>query len=247
MNFKDIVIELDGHTLLATSVSISEDYSLAPSKSLGIQGDGFGLSANDRKVGSASIQYYLREDDSFLRNKTGISLFNGKIGTTQFGSGLLTSYSLKAEPFSIIEVSASVSFYNGISSTLSGSALTGDNFVLMDGENTTADASIGFNNNYLSISYEMSQNFEPTYTIGSVAPESFVRTNGLISASFDGTGLPSAITWPCPSEIDVEISVGSLCGDTFTIEVANMKPSSVSLEGRVGDDLVGSATLQKSF
>lgn len=248
MNFKNIPVIIDGHTIYATSASIQESYPVTSAKSLGTQGGGFtGFFASDRKRGSVSLSYYLQESDQDIRDLTGIHLINGSVGPIAFDSGVLTNYSLQAQPFQLIEVNADFEFFNGISEGNFAGTYSADDFSLMNGKMTSGVDGVGFNNKLLSYNLSISQSIEPTYVAGNQFPSGYSRTDGKISVQISSTGIANDFSWPCQDNIDTSISLGSTCGDSFVISFSGMAAESVSYNTQVGDNMISNVSLVKFF
>jgi hypothetical protein len=70
----------------------------------------------------------------------------------------------------------------------------GANLSYAHGANSNPSAtSVALNNNLFSFSYQLSQSITPIKILGSVDPESYLKTNGEITATFVGNNLPTEL------------------------------------------------------
>lgn len=249
MNFQDVVVSVGGNVLLATSADLQLSYPYDGIESLGSQGSPY--SSDQRESGTLSISYYLQESDSAIRaliaDGNPITLVECKLSTFKITNALLTSYSLSLKPFSLIEVQVSFSFFAHIS-TDSPATLTPDYLsALINGADSSVTYSSNFNNRFLSCDLNITQEFEPTYNFGDSSPTAYSRTNGEISVKIEGDGLPSIITWPCPTDQSVTLSLASICGALESLSYPNLTIKNMSTTAQVGGTANGTVELYKLF
>lgn len=248
MNYVDVPVTINGATILATSASVEENFSIESVASLGSSAKGYGGGhISDRRGGTVSLSYYLQDGDSAIRALTGINVVDGTIGNTTFKSAVLSSYSMSVKPYSIVEVQANFSFFEGLETNVVNGAYSASDFSLMNGESSSVVDGVGFNNKVLSYSLNISQDIEPVYLLGEDAPDSYNRSNGKITIEIAGSGVPNFIDFPCSDTANTSLTIGSTCGGQFTITNDNMKIESISIESSVDNLLEGSVSLVKFF
>jgi hypothetical protein len=249
VNFRDIVVSVGGNALLATSADLQLSYPYDGIESLGAQGTPF--SSDQRENGTLSISYYLQESDSAIRDLIAdgnpITPVICKVGQFKVDDALLTSYSLSLKPFSLIEAQVSFSFFTHINSE-SADTITPDPLTaLINGAASSITYSNNFNNKFISCDLNITQEFDPIYNFGDPSPTAYARTNGEINVKIEGDGLPSIITWPCPTDQSVTLSLASVCGALESLTYSNLTVKNMSATAQVGETVNGSVELYKLF
>lgn len=244
MNFKDIVVRVNGVGVLATSAEVSSNYNSSLVKSLGVQGGAF--QSKERELGSLSVKYYLQTADAEIRGLTGINPVDCQVGTFSLEDCLLTSYSISVKPFDLVEVEAGFIFF-GAPVVAATSSFVPASSAIINGEDTTVNYLTNFNDRQISISINISQDFEPVYKLGDEVPTSYSRTNGEISVKIEGEEPASFVDWPCPTDQEVTINFASKCGSIGSVTFSDMTARDISLSSEVGRIVNGSITLGKYF
>jgi hypothetical protein len=154
---------------------------------------------------------------------------------------------LSAQPFELIEVSAGFDFYNGIEEYSDTGIYDPQDFSILNGRFSSGIDNVGFNNKLLNYSYSIQQSVEPIYVLSESYPSGYSRSNGQITISVQGTGIADAVDFPCADLVTSSITLGSTCGESFTISTTGLKPEKVSIQAQVGAQMVGSVDLIKFF
>ena len=245
LDFTGCAVNVAGHDLQSSQASISISNSRIPLKQHGTQGSS-SQAPQGRIQGSVSISYFITGLDSEMRNLTGINVFDVKVGPYNCYSGVLSSYSMSINPYSVVECQMEVDFFGGYNQDgdLSGiEAGTG----YIHGGTSNVESDLIWNNDITSASYKISQNIEPIYRLGEYIPYGYKRNDGSIQIDIDGTGFGAVLSTPCEGFTSGAINLKGLCS-TFTgqIEFSGFVTNpSVSISP--DSEVVGSVTIFDTF
>lgn len=245
IDFTNCPVTVNGNTILASDVSISVSNSRKALTQHGNQGS-FGQAPQDRIKGSVSISYHITGSDSEMRDLTGINVFDVNVGPFNCYSGVLSSYSLSIEPYSVVTCNAEIEFFGGYDQTGSTSSI-GKPSGFIHGGVSTVDTDLLWNNDIISATYSISQSIEPYYKLGEYVPCAYKRTEGSINVSLEGTGFGKIISTPCEGFTSGTLNLTGLCSDFGTsIEFSGFVVNpSVSLSQ--GEEVRGSLQIYDTF
>lgn len=199
---------------VAQSASVEESIPMLPVRSLGVSNSINAVPENTIQ-GSVNINFLLSFGtaggpalssitpqniiDYTCINQVNPTLLDGSIGPIQFYDAVVSSFSVNADAQSVVNCSLSLNYYkhtepmdDGGSS--SANTFDGANLSYAHGANSTPSAgSVSLNTNLFSFSFQLSQSVNPIKILGDVDPESYLKTNGEITATFVGNNLPTGL------------------------------------------------------
>lgn len=229
MNYTDVPVKIDSADILATSASVSFSYPIQQSKSLGSQGSPF--SSADRPNGSISITYYPEGSDSTVMSLTGLTEVEVSINTIK-ATCFLSSYELKIAPFKLVEATANFVFFS-IPTNIENPTMGdhgGESFA--NGKDTTVSCG-SFSGTFNDVTLSITQEIQPVYLLGNVAPSSYTIERGEISVELVGEDKQSFAGWPCDQVLSsVTISPKDICENTASIEFENLTTTDISFSAQ---------------
>jgi len=248
MKFEDVIISLDGQYVYATQVSIVEGLDFLNVRSLG-EAKSYATIASKRPEGSLDVSFYIHGDGAVNSAITGMISEGPKtIKIDQYGStgAYLESYSFSAQPNSLIEANATFKFFEPIDRNMVPDSTTFPTTTFMHGGKSQPSVSM-FNDNLYSFQYNISRSIEPNYLLGGVSTPEYIKViDTQIQVNIEGSGIGSAIEYPCSSTTNVQIILSDLCSQNSTvINVDDMSISNSSISITPDRDTVGSVSLIK--
>lgn len=240
MTYEDVHVKIGDDTILATSASISFSCSESQSFSLGVQGGSF--SSRERPEGNISINYYLQNSDSSIRNLTGITPVYVKIGDTK-AEAYLSSYRLSIKPFSLVEGAVDFVFFKKPVIETAEPAIVDSDTALVNGANSDITYVDNFNTKKVSIDLSISQSINPVYDIGISYPSTYIRSAGNLEVTIEGEDSASFVSWPCEEDASVTINLSSCEEPKGSIVLENLKTREITFSASEGSKNSSKITL----
>jgi hypothetical protein len=204
--------ESAAHFFVAQSASVEESIPMLPIRSLGVSNSINAVPENTIQ-GSVNINFLLSFGDAgglsslapsdvigwTCINQVNPTLLDGSIGPIRFYDAVVSSFSVNADAQSVVNCSLSLNYYKHTEpmdseGSSSENDFDGASLSYAHGANSDPDANnVALNNNLFSFSFQLSQSITPIKILGSVDPESYLKTNGELTATFVGNNLPSAL------------------------------------------------------
>ena len=232
---------------VAQSASVEESIPMLPIRSLGVSNSINAVPENTIQ-GSVNINFLLSFGlagtppnelssitpqniiDYTCINQVNPTLLDGSIGDIQFHDAVVSSFSVNADAQSVVNCSLTLNYYKhrepmDDDGSSSANAFDGANLSYAHGANSTPSAgSVSLNTNLFSFSFQLSQSVNPIKILGDVDPESYLKTNGEITATFVGNNLPTALaeagTTLCKEAVGAVSFIARDCdGTSTTIDV----------------------------
>lgn len=211
IEFKNCPVNVAGNELLASDVTISISNSAKSIKEHAKQGTPKNV-PEGRTRGSISISYITTNSDTGIRDLTGINVFNTSVGPFNCRSGLLTSYSLNLDAYSVAKSQIEISFYGGYDQD-GTTGYINETGGFIHGGISNVESDLLWNNDIINVNYSMSQNINPIYKLGEREPHGFSRPEGSITVGLNGTGLGKILSDPCSGFATGSINISGLCSD----------------------------------
>jgi hypothetical protein len=245
VKFKDCPISINGVTKHATSASIAESMEMEAVRSLGVSSSAGNWPSNKPR-GTFSASYLMTDSDLAVRNLTGVVPVSGNVGGLSFVSGFLSSYSVGAEPNSLVEASVSFDFFQKIEEL--GAFPSPPSGVDYAHGSESYPSSVFFNDNLFRFEYNISQSVTPYFYLGENSICAADLENGSVTVTLEGSGLGGSIEYPCPSTTSVGLSLRDICGNSIgEIQESGLKIRDSELSVTNDDGLVGKITLEKAY
>lgn len=226
---------------VAQSASVEESIPMLPIRSLGVSNSINAVPENTIQ-GSVNINFLLSFGtagtpalssitpqniiDYTCINQVNPTLLDGSIGDIQFHDAVVSSFSVNADAQSVVNCSLTLNYYKHTEpmdddGSSSANAFDGANLSYAHGANSTPSAgSVSLNTNLFSFSFQLSQSVNPIKILGDVDPESYLKTNGEITATFVGNNLPSGLaeagTTLCKDAVGAVSFTATDCDGTST-------------------------------
>lgn len=240
--------------LQANNASISFSVPIEPIRSLG-QSQAIDSISNGPAEGTLSIDYVIINNDpghgifTTYVNSTSPNNVGGTsvtIGGRTFSNAYLNSYSLSAEPNSIINASLSFTVYesSNVANLINSQNSSLNNPQIAHGSNSNitnvADA-IGFE-------YNASITWEPVYVLNSFDASLINYGGAQETMTVRGHNLGKAVS-PCASTENATVNIKAICDgasiNVITIQDAKIQDSELSVQA--GGFVEGSYTLVKNY
>jgi len=240
--------------LQANNVSISFQVPIEPVRALG-QKNAIAEVTNGPAEGTINIDYIIVNSDpgrtifetytsSLNPNSAGVT--NITIGGRNFPSGYLASYSLSAEPNSIINASLNFNIYGGLNydSLISSQNTPLSNPLIAHGSQssiTNVEDAIGFD-------YNATIDWEPIFILNRADALLVNYVGAQETLSLRGNNLAKAVT-PCPQTQTATVNIRSICNGSAltTIAMNDAKVQDSELSVQAGGFVEGSFTLVKNY
>ena len=197
---------------VAQSASVEESIPMLPIRSLGVSNSINAVPENTIQ-GSVNINFLLSfgaagglsslEPSNVIGwtciNQIAPTLLDGSIGDFRFHDAVVSSFSVNADAQSVVNCSLTLNYYKHTEPMDSGGSSTKNAFdgaalTYAHGANSSPDAGdVALNTNLFSFSFQLSQSITPIKILGSVDPESYLKTNGELTATFVGNDLPMGL------------------------------------------------------
>ena len=228
---------------VAQSASVEESIPMLPIRSLGVSNSINAVPENTIQ-GSVNINFLLSFGNAGGLNsitpqniidwtcidEVNPTLLKGSIGPIRFYDAVVSSFSVNADAQSVVNCSLSLNYYKHTEPMDSGGSISENDFdgaalSYAHGANSDPDAtSVALNDNLFSFSFQLSQSITPIKILGSVDPESYLKTNGEITATFVGNNLPTGLaeagTTLCKDAVGPVSFIAMDCdGTSTTIDV----------------------------
>lgn len=228
---------------VAQSASVEESIPMLPVRSLGVSNSINAVPENTIQ-GSVNINFLLSfgaagglsslEPSDVIGwtciNQLTPTLLDGSIGDIQFHDAVVSSFSVNADAQSVVNCSLTLNYYKHTEpmdddGTSTENDFDGASLSYAHGANSDPTASsVSLNTNLFSFSFQLSQSITPIKILGDVDPESYLKTNGEITATFVGndlpTGLAEAGTTLCKDAVGPVSFIAMDCdGTSTTIDV----------------------------
>ena len=240
--------------LQANNVSISFQVPIEPVRALG-QKNAIAEITNGPAEGTINIDYIIVNSDpgrniftTYINslNPNGAGVTNITIGGRNFPSGYLTSYSLSAEPNSIINASLSFNIYGPLNydslTSSQNTALVSPNIAHGSQSSiTNVEDAIGFD-------YNATIDWEPIFILNRADALLVNYVGAQETLGLRGNNLAKAVT-PCPGTQDATVNIRAICNGTSitTIAMTNAKIQDSELSVQAGGFVEGSYTLVKNY
>ena len=230
---------------VAQSASVEESIPMLPIRSLGVSNSINAVPENTIQ-GSVNINFLLSFGTAGTPalsslapsdvigwtciNQVAPTLLDGSIGDIQFHDAVVSSFSVNADAQSVVNCSLTLNYYKHTEPMDDDGSSTENDFdgaalSYAHGANSNPNAtSVALNNNLFSFSYQLSQSITPIKILGDVDPESYLKTNGEITATFVGNNLPTGLaeagTTLCKDAVGPVSFIAMDCdGTSTTIDV----------------------------
>jgi hypothetical protein len=250
INYQNIAVSVAGSALFANSASFSFDAPIEAVRSLG-QLNAIADIVNGPIEGNLNIDYII--SSSSHPGKTiseaiiagTYSPISVSIGGRTFPSGFLSSYTLSAEPNSIINASLSFNVYGpltfaGMQSSSAGTSTTN---TIAHGANSNV-ATVA---NAISFEYSFGVEWEPIYVLNSSLPTAVVFRSAEETLNISGPNIGSTVV-QCPTPTTATANIGALCGSNlFSITMSDAKIQSSESSVDAGGFVEGNFVLVKNY
>lgn len=264
LNYQNVGVSVNHNNggatqLQANSASISFSVPIEPVRALG-QKNAISEIASGPPEGSIQIDYIVAGNSDIGRDiftsyitanspsdiRTSIT-----IGGRTFPSGYLTSYSISAEPNSIINASLNFNVYGELTfDSLASSPNTPvSNPSIAHGSKTSISQGGALITDAIGFDYSASIDWEPIFVLNNANAILVNYVGAQETLSVRGNNLAKAVT-ACPGSINtVDVNIRSICdGNSLeTITMSNAKVQDSELSVQAGGFVEGSYTLLKTY
>ena len=161
-SFKDTAISINGNSIYANSVSLSQQANLSPSFR---QGD----PANNRLAPSSyvkgiiNISYPITGYDHLRRYIAKDEHINGNLGGLLFTSGYLSSYSVSFSANETIKAAASIVFYSPIGGSINRNSIKASKIPFLNASDVALTGVHSIKQTINSFSYDVEIEIEPSF------------------------------------------------------------------------------------
>ena len=252
-----VVFDLPGggttDPVLATTFTAGENRPLAPVRALGFNGAVATVPSGPIE-GTFSVTYTLSATSTLPDGCPGSSgpwgVLNGrellqkpwsktnglgcKIAANQlFDLGFATTYSISAEPNTVVSATLAGNFYDPAGMHPGGGTMAAGNVgdgnadaLVAHGSTVVVDASLfKFSENAFSASYEASRGVNPIYALGEVSAIICMPTDPQESITLQGDNIPldvadSVASVTCLEAVQVDFEINDLCGNDMGQDIA---------------------------
>jgi|688.fasta_scaffold04618_3 hypothetical protein len=250
INYQNIAVSVGGTPLFANSASFSFDAPIEAIRSLGQQ-NAIADIINGPIEGTLNIDYIIT-NGSHPGKTISESIIAGtyapvsvEIGGRTFSSSYLSSYSLSAEPNSIINASLSFNIYGPLNfvGMISSAAGTSTSNTIAHG----ANSNVATITNAINFEYSFGVEWEPIYVLSSGTPTAVVFRSAEETLNINGPNLGSTVV-QCQTSATATVNIGALCGSNlFSITMSNAKIQNSESSVDAGGFVQGSYTLIKNY